>query len=289
MPVLDANTLSVDWSNDTDTLNQATQRYQQYGCFLAKNLLPAKAITAVQADIQKLIQLRAKAHNLTHLITGDRFDDGFMGMNQQDREHGAIIYRACDRLLSVHKLSVHAEITRIAQHLIQTDTLISSTVKGVRIDHPHENKYLFDWHQDYPYIMDSLDALVFWVPLQTVSEHNGWLTIAPGSNQLGILPLTVAASGNADNNKSGFMHIANPSPVNNYPHIPIPAEPGDVLVFNTLLLHRSGQNQSDHARWTVQVRFGNFEHPVALNKNWPGTLRDGLPFEHHHPEWITPA
>jgi ectoine hydroxylase-related dioxygenase (phytanoyl-CoA dioxygenase family) len=122
--------------------------------------------------------------------------------------------------------------------------------------------------------------------LQDVDETNGCLSVAPGSHAGGLRKLRLIDPENENNNKQKMMTIADQIEISNLPKIKIPASLGDVLVFNTMLLHASGPNLSDRARFTLQVRFGNFLHPVAIEKAWPGSMRDGSVFHEKHPDYI---
>lgn len=266
---------------------QLADKYHRHGCALLKGLFTPDDLLPTQKYIERLVGLRAQHAQLVSDATAkDRFDDGFLALNQQDRHHGSVIFDACRRLLPLHVLSVDPRLIAIAQALMETETIIASDVKAIRVDQPDEDKYLFNWHQDYPFIMDSEDAIVFWIPLHDVDDHNGCLRVAVGSHKLGILPMRVNDKRNAQNNKQKFMEIATPSCVDDFPQITVPAELGDVLVFSTLTMHCSQPNRSQHTRWTAQIRFGNFCHPNAVKRDWPGSLRDGSWFDEKHPEYI---
>ena len=75
--------------------------------------------------------------------------------------------------LAVHQLAVDRRMVELAKLMIGTGLIASSDINAMRIDLPNEDKYLFDWHQDYPYVLDLLDGIVFWVPLQDVDRENG--------------------------------------------------------------------------------------------------------------------
>ena len=51
-------------------------------------------------------------------------------------------------------------------------------------------------------------------------------------------------------------------------------QPGDLLVLHCCLLHRSGRNRGDRARWTALCRFGNGLDPAIVKRGWR-SVRDG--------------
>ena len=116
------------------------------------------------------------------------------------------------------------------------------------------------WHQDSNYYLGKGDSdyyegemtatqgkvLTAWVPLVDVNEHNGCLKLVRGSHRHG----TVAARRNA---------LKQWTPVKNVTEYGTMASEamkvGDVLIFNNLTLHASGNNDSDHIRWNIDLRY----------------------------------
>jgi ectoine hydroxylase-related dioxygenase (phytanoyl-CoA dioxygenase family) len=281
------NELSVDFSRQdlNAALSSAKSVYEKNGCFLARGLFSPEDLQPVRADIDALADIQAQVSGL------DLPDDVELCrklaiLGKHDRRTIARIFDACRRLLPVHQLSVDPRLVEIARAATGTDLLAASDMKPVRIDLPNESKFLSPWHQDYPYVMDSLDAVVFWIPFHDVDESNGALSVSPGSYHEGLQDLVLTDPENSADNKQMMMHIADLSVLERNAPLRIPASLGDVLVFNTLTLHASAPNTSDAARLTLQVRFGNFRHPYAIEKGWPGSMRDGSVFHKIHPEHI---
>jgi hypothetical protein len=271
------------------SLQRAKTLYEEFGAFVAGGVTAGKLLDDICGDVGSLIQLKMCQEGMGDLRAREgasRFDDGFVELNERDREFGGTIYRACRRITPIHQLATSRVFIEIAKGLMETDLLISNGIMAVRIDQPNEDKFLFDWHQDYPFIQDSLDGVVFWMSLHDVDETNGWLRIIPGSHKRGLLPLRITDMDNTQGNRAHSMKIDDLSVVDEMPHLNVPLKKGDALVFNTLLLHCSQPNRSDRARWTIQVRYGNFRHPTAIEKNWPGTQKMGLHFEASHPEYV---
>ena len=97
------------------------------------------------------------------------------------------------------------------------------------------------WHQDEHYI-PSRDRSVTstWIAIDRATAHNGCLRVIPGSHRRGILW------------PHGPHHDPQYDPVGEAKHHPygesdavtLEAEPGDLIVFNGYLLHRSGPNEA---------------------------------------------
>jgi hypothetical protein len=74
-----------------------------------------------------------------------------------------------------------------------------------------------------------------------------------------------------------------------FPHLRVPLPAGDVLVFSTLLLNADDCNCSGRARWALQVRHGNLEHPRAVVRGWPAGRIGMVSYADSHPEYVVSA
>lgn len=112
------------------------------------------------------------------------------------------------------------------------------------------------FHQDALYFQfEPQDrCLGVWIPLDPVDAENGTLEIVPRSHELGVRPHgakqginfgAFAAQGIEDN--AEFHTRA----------IPVELAPGDCLLFNTRLLHRSGGNATDRHRRVITLHMAS--------------------------------
>jgi ectoine hydroxylase-related dioxygenase (phytanoyl-CoA dioxygenase family) len=287
---MDACSLSVDFAGgsfEAET-RRAKQLYDRHGCVLAKNLFTPDQLTPIATFTEALVDTIYAGRGLTR-PPGLSFQESMVDLAKIDRGLVGRLYDAGPRMLPVHQLAVDGRMVELAKSMIGTALIASSDINAMRIDLPGEDKYLFDWHQDYPYVLDSLDGIVFWVPLQDVDEENGWLTLALGSHKLGLLDMIVEDAGNRANNRTRSMRLADPSVVDKFEKVQLGVKCGDALVFNTLLLHASSPNRSTRARCTIQFRYGNFLHPAAVESGWPRAMRDGAVFHGIHPDRVVRA
>ena len=114
----------------------------------------------------------------------------------------------------------------------------------------------FAWHQDSQYY-SSMKAGVFlnkterthivttWVPLVPVTERNSCLWVIPGSRQWGLL--------HGKKGDDGMIHQRSDIEAKGEP-VPVPMNPGDLLLFSNLTFHSSKANSSRTARWSMDFR-----------------------------------
>jgi hypothetical protein len=242
---LDLSTLSVD-AEGAGAAERISDLYGRYGCVLMRGMFNAGELVPLQAELRRLIDLlRAKAGLACPQPTSDeRFDSGFLELVDQDPEAERALFDASRRLPAVHRLSVAEKPLALVQQLMGCDLPMVNPYKTVRIDYAQREDYLLPWHQDYPYVQDSKDALILWIPLHDVDERNGCVMVAPGSHHGGIQSVRMEDCGGCGKN----LTLAEPEVADRYPNLRIPAQSGDVLLFNTLTLHRSCPNLTPSPR-----------------------------------------
>ncbi len=101
----------------------------------------------------------------------------------------------------------------------------------------------FCWHQDEGYTQTKPEEyLTFWIPFHDVDSQNGGLWVLPGSHKEGLLqhsPVKIS-----ERNFPGLVI----DDFDDEGEMPISLKAGQVLVFSSLLAHRSGANNSEDDR-----------------------------------------
>lgn len=114
----------------------------------------------------------------------------------------------------------------------------------LRIDVPLETKEMAFWHQDHFYVQGNSSELTVWIPLQETLAHHGALSVMKGSHLNGAIAHTYPV---------GKKTI--PTGIFNEPVNIIEMREGDILVFDSFLVHSSNLNISDNIRYSIQPRY----------------------------------
>jgi ectoine hydroxylase-related dioxygenase (phytanoyl-CoA dioxygenase family) len=106
----------------------------------------------------------------------------------------------------------------------------------------------FSWHQDSGYIPIPHDPfLVCWIAMDDMSEANGTLYVLPYS-RAGVRTRVEHVKAAGSNDMIGYQ--------GNDPGIPVIIPSGSVLVFSSLVFHRSGPNRTDRMRRAFNFNYG---------------------------------
>ena len=110
------------------------------------------------------------------------------------------------------------------------------------------------WHQDAAYFRGSDPNLMFgvWIALDPATRENGCMEVIPGSHLRGPAPHVPAEDINLCTIRPDLVRLAE--------RVALPMEPGDVLIFHSLIHHYTAANRSDQRRRALQFHY----HQVGL-------------------------
>ncbi len=248
-------------------------------------------IEPIQRAIHGIIGLLIAKHDLPITqapFEPDTFDSGYAQLIAHDRTIGGEVYDA------VKQIPVFVRLVACEQHEALLCQLRGSQLPGVaaggygiRIDNPGEERFRANWHQDYHAQLQSLDGLVFWSPLLPITADQGPVEVCLGSHTLGQARVHTIDNRNAQKTGAYALTLENETElIDRFEQAaPLP-EPGDLIVLDYLVLHQSGFNRSTRSRWSMQMRFFNFEEPAGIRDGWQGCFARGIHLAAAHPELI---
>lgn len=104
----------------------------------------------------------------------------------------------------------------------------------------------FPWHQDNGYTRLPVAHYQFWVALSRNDPEHGGLWVVPGSHRRGLLPHRAARG-----------HQVYEGPADGA--VAVLADPGDVVLFSSYLLHATSPNRCAEERWAYVAEFMSLE------------------------------
>jgi phytanoyl-CoA hydroxylase len=159
----------------------------------------------------------------------------------------------------LHQMGVHSRVLSLVKSLGVSSPCIA-TRPVLYFHHPKlaENEYNHKTpaHQDIASMQGSCNSVVVWFPLDKL-EGRGFLEVVPESHKNGNLAKDFTGS---FGNVAGFED-------GDFQQVKI--ELGDVLVFSTSLVHRSGLNEASEPRWTASFRYNDLADKAWAKKGFP--------------------
>ncbi len=177
----------------------------------------------------------------------------------------------------MYQILVHPVLLDLAEDLLGTPEISVHGIFNGRPKLPDQVWTRTPWHQDAQYYLDAADGHVvsLWYPLQTVTEDNSCLQVAPRMHR-GVL-----FAGHVDE-ETGFRGLSH-ADRQGLRGISVEMETGDVLCFHQKTPHRALPNRSDAVRWSLDVRYEATEGATESGRDKGFVARS-----RRHPTWVIP-
>jgi len=157
-----------------------------------------------------------------------------------------------DRFPGYFELMSNAKILDAVQSLIGPE-LFSNPVYNVRPKVPGVAAGAVPWHQDKSYWPDANanPVITVWIPLVDATLENGCLHLIPRTHKTRVLTY-----GSESYSGTAYLEIEKEHVEKRKKEvIALPLEAGSAVLFNDRLIHSSTPNNSDHVRWSVDLRY----------------------------------
>jgi ectoine hydroxylase-related dioxygenase (phytanoyl-CoA dioxygenase family) len=262
-------------------LNQKQiDKFHDDGFLHLKNFLNAETIELFHKNLRCKLSIILKEKNINVNV------DEYIDINtlikhivKIDRKILSYIYDGMKGLPMLFQISSSKEILYLSDLLQNGENPFLIDV-NFRIDLPNEEKFAFDWHQDFWYTHTDPNSLVFWIPFTNINEKNGRLKVIPLTKTKGQIAKVEAEKNFLAYNAAYNLKDGLELDFNDYSDFDMDA--GDVLIFKHSVFHKSGVNNSDYyPRFTLQIRYSDYDLPVFKFQNWRyGTIsRDGSSYQ----------
>lgn len=233
-------------------LNSIYQEYENEGAVLARDCLEdhdfEKVDSILQCEWQKFFSVN------------DPYSSDCAQLGMENQSVVSEMYKRVANLEECIELAATSRIREVVLGLLGNDAKIYGKIP-LRIDVPLETKELAAWHQDDFYVKGAPNELTAWIPLQNTLMHTGALSVMKKSHLKGKLEHSTVWG------KKSMPTGVYDSEVNI-----IEMNRGDVLFFNSYLLHTSNINFSNKIRYSIQIRFTS--RKLGKPSTVMGTLHD---------------
>ena len=127
----------------------------------------------------------------------------------------------------------------------------------LRMDFPNDNRNSYGWHQDNAYDKYNLyskNGAIIWIPLVDTNKKNGTLIVKTGSEHSDYKCSERVKKGTK---YSSEQILVKKKFLRKYKSKSINCKKNSALTTYSGIFHKSGNNTSDHIRFTIIVRYNN--------------------------------
>jgi ectoine hydroxylase-related dioxygenase (phytanoyl-CoA dioxygenase family) len=119
-------------------------------------------------------------------------------------------------------------------------------------------------HQDWPAMQSSLDSVIVWSSFMDVLTPNMFpLEIIPKSHINGLLPGITR----------DHVYEVSPEYYNKNDFVPIYINRGDVIIFSSFTIHRTGSGNPKNIRLACSIRYENVIEKTNIERSYPNIHR----------------
>ena len=259
--------------------------FEEQGYIIVDDALPKDELDAVRRAIQRIIRFHIKKAQAQHasmpeIAEGREFSDGMAALDAVDHSHIAEIFDVLLSLPEGFRLTSRPQTTRMVNQLLGDDpeAPLFATQCCVLSFMPHDKDHWYWWHKDIFFTVPDSTFIQVWAPVvEDSTVELGTLKVCPKSHKAGWreqIDVPVAEDGR----RSRYRYQVPESAVAKYEVIDVEMTPGQVLLFNPALIHRSGDNTSDTCRFTLLGFYHQIENerfrPLLLRQAYAGKTPD---------------
>ena len=159
-----------------------------------------------------------------------------------------------DRIPGYFILMSNAKIVGAVESLIGPE-LFANPVYNVRPKVPKVAAGAVPWHQDKSYWPDanSNPVITVWIPLVDATHENGCLHVIPRTQKKRVLDYhheSLTGTSYLEVDEKYIQSLTQKANI-----VALPVKAGSAILFNDRLVHSSTPNQSNHVRWSVDLRY----------------------------------
>lgn len=252
---------------DTRLAPEQLAFFDEHGYLMVPDVFDPADLAPLREEIAALVGTFARelhaAGQLDRLFEDEPFETRLARIAQYDRDAGdAIMRRLKGKGGGAHTGPAmfgtirHPKLLACIEAFVGPE-IVGSSVYRIRPKLPGRTEGEVPWHQDSGYLLEHCDAfkvITCWVPLVDANVENGCLQVRAGGHRHGIAEHY--RGGNA-----GFLVIQD----DDLPPgetVPVPVPLGGVLFMTNLTPHCSTSNDTDHVRWSVDLRYQSAAVPT---------------------------
>ena len=229
--------------------------FKEKGYVIYRDIIPLKKIKQNISEIENLLKNQWSLY-YPKIKYKDK-NTAIIKLFNRNRFYRRYLYEWINkRLLTTTEFSKLKEVKNILKELNISYPVYQMSAN--RINLPEEDYFLTEWHQDIG-VMDTLNSITLWMPLEKTTKKNGSISILSGSHKEGvIIPKNINYRGHSELNTKYLLR--------KYKEIWLTYNPGDLLVFHPMVVHNAKPNRSNKPRWALIFRFDDAEDQTYLNQ-----------------------
>ena len=232
--------------------------YDLEGYLVLPKLLDDEDLAPGREAMQQKVELIANELFAGGLISERFTDEPFatrlarLFENLTDKEFLVYDRSWRDRYPGYFRLMANPKILDVVESLLGPE-IFANPVYNTRPKVPKVAAGIVPWHQDKSYWpkAEAAPVITVWIPLVDATLENGCLHVIPRTHRRRLLSFHDETYSGTGYKELDDKHIKR----HHAEVVPIPLEAGGAILFNDRFIHSSTANNTEHVRWSVDLRY----------------------------------
>jgi phytanoyl-CoA hydroxylase len=233
--------------------------YKRSGYILIRNFWDTNLLDNIhnQAKLIFFKQMKSRIDVDENILKTEEFDEAMFMYFEVDPEGLINCGKQIQHLISLFRISTEDKLVTLLKS-VGLDFPNISVRPSMFFNSRHLDKkghyWKLDAHQDWRSSQGSLDSVTIWYPYVDCNKDLGALEVIPGSHLWGLL----------DCEKVDYYSKIKID-IDESEYVPIEMKKGDLLLFSSFTVHRSGTNSTRKIRWSSQLRYNNMNEKTFID------------------------
>jgi len=241
------------------------EEFWNNGYKIVKNFFDPKLIESIRIEAKYIFSEQMfKLHlinNKDDILDDNIFEQAIKNLFDYDYNTFLSCGKQCQHLISLHRLSLDEKLIELIKSLGLEKPIISTRpvlFTNSRQIAKNSVNHTVPPHQDWSSMQGSINSVIVWVPLMDMYKEIGPIDIIHGSHKNGLLT----------NKKENSFGIIDNLEYDKFVSVD-GLKSGDIVVFSSFLIHKSGDNISNNIRWSCHFRYNDLNDNSFIERGYP--------------------
>lgn len=262
--------------------------FKERGFLVVRNIVPNDLLFGFNQTLERLVNILFEAYLGRSCLKQDMScDSKIIALKNVNPHFISKIQRIISRTPEFFALSSCVNIMPFMRSLYNLDekSPIYIINNGVVFTCPNDSlnkavsNFETDWHNDIFYTIPNSRFWQVWVPLMhSATTEVGTLMVCPGSHKSGMIKQCIDINASYNN-----RYFINQEIVDHYSPESVEVNLGDILIFDSYLIHKSGVNASSIVRCSMLGAYHDASSsefsPISFEYKYHGKTPEGYFYE----------
>lgn len=258
--------LQIDAGNENFELSSKNiERYKEDGAILLRNFMRNETYQGVLQDLEDRVAILEDYYRIANQrreISLSSISERMINLEKKYPETQSALFDVMSKATSMHQFSCDKRLLNVARSILSPSLAVHQRLILI-MSYPRNEWHLSPWHQDWLYNEGPHSTLTVHAPLHRSDSRNGSLLLALGEHDK-LIQHEECNYGI----KTKWLSLP-PEIVERFDNVvSLEFEPGDVLLFHSLVPHSARINQSDQVRFVINARYQDLADKEFTRDLW---------------------